>query len=139
MVPINVDVTGWSGFLLGLAALAAGIGALRKPGIWRTMVDEVVASPALQFVCGMLELLVGGCVYLANPMSAGDVLASALRVMGGFMMAEALVIIAFCDIYTQFWLRNLANMQRGWAVFTVFGGLVLVLAGGYHFTLHPVD
>jgi hypothetical protein len=139
MLPNDVDVTGWSGFLLGLAALAAGTGALRKPGIWRTMVDEVVASPALQFLCGMLELLVGGSVYLANPMSASDVLASALRVMGGFMMAEALVILGFVDIYTQFWLRNLANMQRGWAVFTVLGGLALVLAGGYHFTLHPVD
>jgi len=135
----NLDATGWSGFLLGLAAMAAGTGALRKPGIWRTMVDEVVSSPALQFVCGMLELVVGGCVYLGNQMSGSDVLASALRVLGGFMMAESLIILGFVDIYTQFWLRNLANMQKGWAVFTVFVGLVLVLASGYHFTLHPVD
>jgi uncharacterized protein YjeT (DUF2065 family) len=136
---MNIDATGWSGFLLGLAALAAGTGALRKPGIWRTMVDEVDKSPALQFVCGMLELVVGSSVYLVNPMSGSDVLASALRILGGFMMAEALVIVAFVDIYSQFWLRNLANMQRGWAIFTLLVGLVLVLAGGYHFTLHPVD
>ena len=138
MSPV-IDATGWSGFLLGLAALAAGVGALRKPGIWRTMIEEVVASPALQFVCGMLELLVGGIVYLANPMSASDVLASAIRVIGGFMMAEALVILAFVDIYTQFWLRSLANMHRGWAAFTVIIGLALAIASGYHFTLHPVD
>jgi hypothetical protein len=93
----------------------------------------------LQFVCGMLELVVGSSVYLVNPMSGSDVLASALRILGGFMMAEALVIVAFVDIYSQFWLRNLANMQRGWAIFTLLVGLVLVLAGGYHFTLHPVD
>jgi len=135
----NIDATGWSGFLLGLAALAAGIGALRRPGIWRTMIDEVVASPALQFVCGMLELLVGAIVYLANPFSASDVLASAIRLIGGFMMAEALVILAFVDIYTQAWLRNLANMHRGWALFTVLVGAVLTAASAYHFTLHPVD
>lgn len=134
-----VDATGWSGFLLGLAALAAGIGALRKPGIWRTMIEEVNKSPALQFVCGMLELMVGGIVYLANPFSAADVLASAIRVIGGFMMAEALVILAFVDIYTQAWLRNLANMHRGWAIFTVIIGVVLVAASSWHFTLHPVD
>ncbi|MBU6266176.1 MAG: hypothetical protein KGN34_01465 [Sphingomonadales bacterium] len=134
-----VDATGWSGFLLGLAALAAGIGALRKPGIWRTMIEEVNGSPALQFVCGMLELMVGGIVYLANPFSASDVLASAIRIIGGFMMAEALVILAFVDIYTQAWLRNLANMHRGWAMFTVIVGVALVVASGYHFTLHPID
>ena len=138
-MPHVIDATGWSGFLLGLAALAAGIGALRKPGIWRTMIEEVVGSPALQFVCGMLELLVGGIVYLANPMSATDVLASAIRVIGGFMMAEALVILAFVDVYTQAWLRNLANMHRGWAAFTVVIGLALTIASGYHFTLHPID
>lgn len=134
-----IDATGWSGFLLGLAALAAGTGALRKPGVWRTMIDEVVGSPALQFVCGMLELFVGATVYLANPISPSDILASAIRVIGGFMMAEALVILAFVDIYTQFWLRSLANMHRGWAIFTVLVGVVLVVASGYHFTLHPVD
>ena len=37
-------------------------GALRKPGIWRTMIDEVEASPALQFLSGMMELLVGTLV-----------------------------------------------------------------------------
>ena len=36
-----LDVTGWSALVLGLSALFAGIGALRKPGIWRTMIEEV--------------------------------------------------------------------------------------------------
>jgi hypothetical protein len=137
--PHDVDATGWSGFLLGLAALAAGIGALRKPGIWRVMIDEVVASPALQFVCGMLELLVGSLVYLANPFAASDILACAIRILGGFMMAEALIILGFVDIYTQFWLRNLAGMHRGWAIFTVLVGVILTLASGWHFTINPVS
>ncbi|MEN9719256.1 MAG: hypothetical protein RIQ99_2134 [Pseudomonadota bacterium] len=69
------DVTAWSALILGLSALFAGVGALRKPGIWRTMIAEVEQSPALQFVCGMLELLVGTVIYLANPWLPGDVLA----------------------------------------------------------------
>lgn len=133
-----IDATGWTGFLLGLSALAAGVGALRRPGIWRTMIDEVVSSPALQFLCGMVELVIGGVVYLLNPIGAHDILASVLKIMGGFMMAEALVILGFVDIYTQFWLRNLSNMHRGWAIFTVALGAVLTLASAYHFTLNPV-
>ena len=134
-----IDATGWSGFLLGLAAMAAGIGALRKPGIWRTMIEEVEASPALQFVCGMLELVVGAVVYLSNPFASTDLLACAIRILGGFMMAEALIILGFVDIYTQFWLRNLAGMHRGWATFTVLVGLALTLASSWHFTLNPVS
>lgn len=133
-----IDATGWTGFLMGLAALAAGIGALRRPGIWRTMIEEVEGSPALQFTCGMLELVIGAVIYLVNPLGAHDILAAALKIIGGAMMAEALVILAFCDLYTQFWLRNLANMHRGWASFTVLLGAVLTLASAYHFTLNPV-
>jgi hypothetical protein len=133
-----IDVTGWTGFLLGLSALAAGIGALRKPGIWRTMIEEVLKSPTLQFLCGMMELVAGAMVYLLNPIGPHDILASVLKILGGCMMAESLVILGFVDIYTQFWLRNLSNMHRGWAIFTVLLGLALTLASAYHFTLNPV-
>lgn len=127
------DATAWSATLLGLSALFAGIGALRKAGIWRTMIGEVEQSPALQFVCGMLELLVGAIVYLANPWVPADLLSCIIKTMGGLMMAEALVILAFCDIYTQFWLRTLSHMHRGWAGFTVLAGLVLTLVGLFRF------
>lgn len=127
------DVTAWSALLLGLSALFAGIGALRKPGIWRTMIDEVEKSPALQFVCGMLELLVGAVIYLANPWLPGDVLSCVIKAMGGAMMIEALAILGFCDIYTQFWLRTLSHMHRGWATSTVLLGLALSVAGMLRF------
>lgn len=127
------DVTAWSALLLGLSALFAGIGTLRKPGIWRTMIDEVEKSPALQFVCGMLELLVGAVIYLANPWLPGDVLSCVIKAMGGAMMIEALAILGFCDIYTQFWLRTLSHMHRGWATSTVLLGLALSVAGMLRF------
>lgn len=134
-----IDVPGWCGFLLGLAALAAGTGAMRKPGIWRQMVEEVERSPTLQFLCGMMELVIGATVYILNPIGPHDILASALKIIGGFWMAEAFVIIAFCDIYSQAWLRNLANMHRGWAAFTILVGVALTAASAYHFTLNPVN
>jgi len=123
------DPTAWSCLILGLAALAAGIGALRQPGMWKTMIGEVEASPALQFVCGMLELLVGSIVYLANPWTPHDVLTCILKALGGLMMFEALAILAACDIYTQMWLRSLGNFHKGWAGLTTALGLLLTIIG----------
>ncbi len=129
----SIDLTAWSSLLLGLAALFAGIGALRKPGIWRTMIEEVERSPALQFVCGMLELVVGGVIYLANPWVPADTLSCVIKAMGGLMMIEALAILGFCDIYTQLWVRSLSHMHRGWASFTILYGLGLITAAALHF------
>jgi uncharacterized protein YjeT (DUF2065 family) len=128
-----IDVTAWSSLMLGLTALFAGIGALRKPGAWRTMIEEVERSPALQFVCGMLELLVGMVIYLANPWIPQDLLSCIIKALGGFMMIEALAILGFVDIYTQFWLRSLTHMHRGWAISTVVLGLALGVAGAGRF------
>ena len=61
-MPLPFDPTAWSAMLLGLTALFAGIGALRKPGAWRVMLDEVERSPALQFLCGLMELVIGTVV-----------------------------------------------------------------------------
>jgi uncharacterized protein YjeT (DUF2065 family) len=121
------DATAWSGLLLGATALFAGIGALRKPGAWRTMLEEIEQSPTLQFVCGMLELLIGALVYLANPWIPADLMTCLLKALGGVMMIEALAILGFCDIYTQFWLRSLTHMHRGWALTTTAFGFALTL------------
>ena len=122
-----IDAPAWSALMLGLAALFAGIGALRKPGIWRTMLDEIEGSPTLQFVCGLLELLIGTLVYLANPWVPADVLACVMKALGGLMIIEAIAILGFCDIYTQFWLRSLSHLQRGWAASTALLGIVLMV------------
>lgn len=124
-----VEPTGWSALLLGLYALSAGVGALRNPSAWRIMVEEVGKSPTLQLLCGLLELMVGALIYLANPWLAADILSCLLKAAGGLMMAEALVITSIADIYTQFWLKNLNFIYRGWAWFTLALGLALCMAG----------
>lgn len=130
---MTIDVTAWSALLLGLSALFAGIGALRRPGLWQQMIAEIERSPALQFVCGMMELVIGAMIYLANPWIPADVLSCIMKAMGGLMMIEALAILGFCDIYTQFWLRSLGNMHRTWAIATMVLGLVLTVAGSARF------
>lgn len=123
------DPTAWSSLLLGLAAVAAGAGALRKPGVWQTMIGEVEGSPALQFLSGMLELAIGAAVYLANPWLPTDLLTCLLKSLGGLMMAEAVAILFACDLYTQMWLRSLGNFHRGWASVTTVLGLLLTIFG----------
>ncbi len=127
------DLTAWSSLLLGLAALFAGLGALRQPGIWKKMVDEIVGSPALQFLSGMMELVIAALIYLANPWLPADVLSCVMKAIAGFMMIEALAILGFCDIYSQLWIKSLASMHRGWASFTVMIGIVLTAAGAVRF------
>ena len=95
---------------------------------------HTAASPALQLLCGLLELLVGALVYLANPWVPADLLSCVLKAAGGLMMVEALAIAGFCDIYTQFWLRTLNHMHRGWALFTIVLGIAIAVAGMLRFT-----
>lgn len=127
------DATAWSSLLVGVYTLFAGIGALRNPQTWRTMIEEVNKSPALQLTSGLLELVVGSAVYLANPWVPADLLSCIMKAIGGIMMMEALAVVGFCDIYANFWLRNLTHMHRGWALFSVVMGLALGIAGMLRF------
>lgn len=130
---MTYNLTGWSGLLLGLFALFAGAGALRKPGVWRTMVDEIEKSPALQLLSGLTELITGALIYLINPWFPPDWFACVMKAIGGFMMIEALAVIGFSDVYFQFWLRNLVHVHRAWAWFSVLLGVALSVGGMMHF------
>ena len=129
----TIDPVAWSATLLGLFGISVAIGALRQPGIWAQMVDEIEKSPALQFLSGFAELFVGAAIYLLNPWNPDDLLSIVMKVLGGMMMAEALVVMAISDLYFQTWLKNLAAMQRGWPVVTLLVGVVLAGAGMMRF------
>lgn len=128
-----IDLTGWSALLLGLFGLFAATGALRKPNHWLNLVTEVERSPALQMLCGGLELVTGILVYLANPWVPADPLTCVMKGLGGLMMLEALVVLGFSDLYFHFWLKNLAFQQRAWAWFSFLFGLGLTIAGTMRF------
>lgn len=132
-MPPALDATAWSATLLGLFAIAAAIGALRQPGTWQTMIDEIEKSPALQLVSGFMELFVGAAIYLCNPWVPSDLLAIVMKTVGGLMMAEALTVMAISDLYFQLWLKTLAAVHRGWAVVTLLLGGALAIAGMMRF------
>ena len=126
----TMDATAWTATLVGLYLAFAGIGALRNPNAWQTMIAEVGRSPALQLLAGLMELMFGAVVYLANPwLPTADLLSCVLKAVGGLAMIEALVIAGFCDIYANFWLRTMNHMHRGWSLFIIAAGLALSLAG----------
>lgn len=127
------DAVAWSATLLGAFAIAVAIGALRQPGMWGKMVDEIEGSPALQLLCGFVELFVGAAIYLFNPWDSADLLSTVLKGIGGLMMLEALVVMAIPDLYFQLWLKNLAAMRRGWPIVTLVAGLFLAVAGTLRF------
>lgn len=124
-MPDMIDATTWSALFLGLFSVAAALGALRKPGTWKTMVEEIERSPALQLISGLLELALGIAIYLANPWIPADLLTCVMKTIGAIMVFEALAVIACSDLYFHFWLRNLAHMMRGWVLVTLAAGLAL--------------
>jgi hypothetical protein len=129
----TIDLTAWSATLLGLFAIAVAVGALRQPGLWLKMIDEVEHSPALQLLSGFMELFVGAAIYLVNPWVPGDLLSMVMKAVGGLMMLEALVVMAICDLYMQMWLKNLAAVHRFWTATTLVLGIVLTIAGTMRF------
>jgi hypothetical protein len=56
-----------------------------------------------------------------------------MSVLGGLMCLEALVILAFWDIYSRFWLRRLRPLWRAWAIVSIAFGLALIAVSIPHF------
>ncbi|GGN57854.1 MAG: hypothetical protein CMH85_09155 [Novosphingobium sp.] len=123
----------WTALFLGLFAFFAGIGELRKPGHWHTLIQEIVASPALQLATGLLELFLGAVIYIANPWASPDWLSSVLSVVGGLMCIEALMVIAFSDVYMAFWVRRFGPLSKLWSWASVVIGLALIAVAMLHF------
>ena len=134
MMQQMIDPVAWGATLLGLFSISVAIGALRQPGTWAKMIEEIEQSPALQMLCGFAELFIGAAIYLLSPWHAHDILSMVMKAIGGLMMAEALVVMAISDLYFQIWLKNLAAMKRGWPVATLVFGAALAGAGMLRFT-----
>ena len=123
----------WTALFLGLFALFAGIGELRQGGHWQKLLEEMSASPALQLITALLELFLGAAIYIVNPWASADWLSSAMSVLGGLMIIEALVVLAFSDVYMAFWLRRFGPLSKLWAWLSIAFGLALTAAGIAHF------
>ena len=122
-----LDLTAWSSLFLGLFTLFTGIGAFRRPQFYREYVQRMSEAATGQLLTAMCEMILGALVYLANPWVPSDLLACYAKFVGGCMIVEALMLAGFCDIYSNFWLKNLSYQPRLWASFAVGNGLLLAV------------
>lgn len=126
-------IPAWTALFLGLFGLFVGLGALRRPDHWERILAEIAGSPALQLVTGFAELAIGAVIYLANPWDSPDWLSSALSVVGGLLVLEALAIIAFSDLYLAFWVRRFGPLSRLWALASMAVGLAAIVIAALRF------
>lgn len=123
----NADnLTAWITFFFGLYAFAAGLGELRQPGFWAEMLSDVKRSKALQFLTGMLLLVVGATIFLSNPFDPADWLSILITVLGVWMFLEGLLIFAFGDWFLQFAGKMMGSGLRIWAIFAIILGILII-------------
>lgn len=116
----------WSALFLGLFAIFAGIGELRRPGHWRHMMEEIAASPTLQTLTALVELLVGSVIYMLNPWASPDWLARVMNVIGALICIEALLILSFSDVYMVVLRQRMGPLAKLWAWVSILFGLALI-------------
>ena len=132
----NADISAWVALFLGLYALVAGIGELRSPNAWSTMLKEFERSPALRFVTGLVALALGATICLVNPWRADDWLAVAVSALGGVAVVEGLLMLAAGDRFVRLGRALIGRAGRAWAGFAVLLGVAAILAGLSR--LHPL-
>jgi len=123
------NISGWIIFLVGLYALAAGIGGLRDPENWEKMMWEMERSRALQFFAGLITFVLGAVIYLVSPLNFADWLSILVSVLGGIMMLEGLAWFAFPDKFIGIARLMMGSGSRLWPILACILGLVLGVVG----------
>jgi hypothetical protein len=122
----STDISAWIVLFLGLYAVSAAIGELRKPGSWAAMLEEFEQREGLRFLAGLVVLALGAAIYLVNPWNPGDWLAVLVTVLGGALVLEGMVIFAFGRAYLHLAAIMLGTVNRLWAAGALALGLVMV-------------
>ena len=123
----SASIPAWIALFVGLYALAAGVGELRAPNTWWTMLKEFERSPALRFLTGLLVLVLGAAIYLVNPWRPGDWLAITVSAVGGLAVAEGLLILAAGERFLHFARALLGRAGRAWAALAALLGIAAIV------------
>ncbi len=105
------NITAWILLIFGFYSLGAAIGELRRPGMWQRMMREIEQSNALQFLTGIIVLVLGGVIVLVNPYDPADWQSILVTVIGAFMVLEGIAFLAFPD-----WMTKIARQFMGSAI-----------------------
>jgi hypothetical protein len=125
----SADIPAWIALFIGLYSLAAGVGEIRSPGGWGTMLKDFERSTALRFTTGYLTLALGATIYLVNPWRPDDWLSIGVSAIGGIAIAEGLLILAAGDRFLAVARVILGRTSLLWASFSILAGIALVLVG----------
>lgn len=123
------NITGWITLFIGLYAVAAGTGEFRCPGFWAKMVQDIRESSALQFLTGMVALVLGATIYLVNPWNPADLLSILITVLGGWICVEGALILAFGDWFLKFASKLMGGSNRFLAGLSIAVGFGAIFAG----------
>tara|TARA_A100001391_G_scaffold83275_2_gene54494 strand:+ start:2185 stop:2586 length:402 start_codon:yes stop_codon:yes gene_type:complete len=122
------DLSGGLAFFAGLFALALGFAELRVRGFYLELLSEWEHAPGLRFLTGVVFVLVGAAIYLANPWQVGDPLAMVVTALGGAIVAAGLAFVAVGERMMALARRLVGVRGRGWAYALVACGVLLVAA-----------
>ena len=86
------------------------------------------ASAAHHASLGTAFLGLGAAIYLVSPWRPGDWLAVLVTVIGGGMVVEGALILAFGDNFLAFARRLMGAANRLWAVLSLLLGAALIVA-----------
>tara|TARA_R110000751_G_scaffold2018_5_gene8151 strand:- start:80588 stop:80986 length:399 start_codon:yes stop_codon:yes gene_type:complete len=124
----GIDIPAWIALFIGLYSASAAIGELRHPGGWVGMVAHFERDLGLRFLTGIVCLGLGAAIYLVSPWRPGDWLAVLVTVIGGGMVVEGALILAFGDNFLAFARRLMGAANRLWAVLSLLLGAALIVA-----------
>jgi len=123
----GIDIPAWIALFIGLYSASAAIGELRHPGGWVGMVAHFERDLGLRFLTGIVCLGLGAAIYLVSPWQPGDWLAVLVTVIGGGMVVEGALILAFGDNFLAFARRLMGAANRLWAGLSLLLGAALIV------------
>ena len=123
----GIDIPAWIALFIGLYSASAAIGELRHPGGWLGMVAHFERDLGLRFLTGIVCLGLGAAIYLVSPWRPGDWLAVLVTVIGGGMVVEGALILAFGDNFLAFARRLMGAANRLWAGLSLLLGAALIV------------
>ena len=122
------DYPAWIILAFGIYSLAAGIGELRSPGFWLSMIDDFEAHPSLRFLTGIFCLALGTAIYLVEPWGRADWMLYAVKIIGAWVLIEGALFLAVGDWFIKFARRLMGASTKLWAMLAIAFGIAAIIA-----------
>lgn len=120
------DIPAWIALFMGVYAIAASIGELHRPGSWAKMLAAFRTDSGLRFLTGIFLIALGAAIYLVSPWRPDDWLAVIVTVIGGGMVVEGAIFLAFGEPFVRAAQVMMGWMNRAWALFAAAIGIALI-------------